>query len=380
LSSERTQFLCFNYKNPTKTVGLSRKGLDSPNISDRIEASTTHKDSKMRQVNIIKGEYRGTPVSGIFTLLKEFKKGAINNFVTVVNDGTFQSDTTACRVNVESENDFVYIDEDTVINEVETVVESDEDAMDRIATRFQILDEMAAAATEGNIRALIVTGPPGVGKSFGVMTQLEKSSMFDRIAGNRVRYEVVKGAVTALGLYAQLYKYSDPKNVLVFDDSDSIFGDELSLNILKAALDSGKQRRIFWNSDSHMLRREGIPEYFDFKGSIIFITNLNLDGGRSKKMLEHMAALQSRCHFLDLTINTDRDRMLRILQVHRDAPGGLFADYDFANDEGDQILEFMKDNSTKLREVSLRCALKIADLVKISPVNWKTLAASTVCK
>jgi len=166
----------------------------------------------------------------------------------------------------------------------------------------------------------------------------------------------------------------------VFDDCDSVFQDDLALNILKAALDSGKRRRICWNSDSSMLRREGIPESFEFKGSAIFITNLKFENLKSKKLQDHLEALQSRCHFLDLTIDTERDKILRIKQVHRDCDGGLFKDYDFEGDEGDQILNFMEANKSKLRELSLRMALKIADLTKVSPTNWRVLAESTVMK
>jgi hypothetical protein len=159
-----------------------------------------------------------------------------------------------------------------------------------------------------------------------------------------------------------------------------VFQDDLALNILKAALDSGKRRRICWNSDSSMLRREGIPESFEFKGSAIFITNLKFENLKSKKLQDHLEALQSRCHFLDLTIDTERDKILRIKQVHRDCDGGLFKDYDFEGDEADQILNFMEANKSKLRELSLRMALKIADLTKVSPTNWRVLAESTVMK
>jgi hypothetical protein len=259
--------------------------------------------------------------------------------------------------------------------------ETDEQAMNRIAERFAILDEMSTACINSDIRAMIVSGPPGVGKSFGVETQLEKHSVFDQLAGKKIRYEIVKGAMTPLGLYAQLYKFSDTGNVLVFDDCDSVFAEDLSLNILKAALDSGKRRKIFWNSDSAMLRREGIPDSFDFKGSVIFITNVNFETVRSKKLQDHLEALQSRCHYLDLTINSERDKMLRIRQVHRDASkdqiGGLFAEYMFDDGTDEQILDFMWENKTKLREISLRMALKIADLVKISPNNWRVLTQNT---
>ena len=37
----------------------------------------------------------------------------------------------------------------------------------------------------------------------------------------------------------------------------------------------------------------------------------------------------------------------------------------------------MWENHNKLREVSLRMTLKLADLVKISPGNWRNLARAT---
>lgn len=333
----------------------------------------------MSRVLVKSGEYRNCPVINTeFELVKGFQIGAKGGYLTVKNGGFFPVDIEDIKIKVEGLDNFE-IDGEPMVVETK-VAESDEEAMDRIATRFQILDEMSAACISGNIRAMIVSGPPGVGKSFGVETQLEKSAMFDKIAGNRVRYEVVKGAMTALGLYAQLYKFSDKKNILVFDDCDSVFMDDLTLNILKAALDSGKRRKICWNSDSRLLREEGIPNSFNFEGSCIFITNLKFDNIKSKRLQDHLEALQSRCHFLDLTIDTARDMMLRIKQVDRDADGGLFNDYNFQNGEGEKVLAYMEANRSKLRELSIRMALKIADLVKISPTNWKNLAQSTCMK
>lgn len=348
----------------------------------------------MDQVKIKRGEYRGQSIQGIFHLDKPYKQGKSGGFVTIKNTGIFPNGTEVCRIKVGTSDDFEYTTGATVtvpqgivtftaskqtLDAEPVSTETDGEAMDRIASRFGILDEMSAATINGDIRALIVSGPPGIGKSFGVEQQMEKASVFDRLAERKVRYEVVKGATTALGLYAQLYKFSDPKNVLIFDDCDTIFSDDLSLNILKAALDSGKHRKIFWNSDSNLLRREGIPDSFDFNGSVIFITNLKFSNLKSKKLQDHLEALQSRCHFLDLTVNTQRDLILRIKQVHRDAVGGLFADYYFEGDESDQVFEFMWENKDNLREISLRMCLKIADLVKISPQNWQNLAKATVC-
>tara|TARA_B110000090_G_scaffold168192_1_gene187021 strand:+ start:62 stop:1099 length:1038 start_codon:yes stop_codon:yes gene_type:complete len=334
------------------------------------------------------GEYRNQPIiNQSFELVKGFATGKRGGFVTVKNDGKFpQVQIANVKIKVNNINDITWGTEKPIMADANVelapvVTETDEEAMDRIKTRFNILDDMAKATIAGDIRAMIVSGPPGVGKSYGVEQQMEKASLFDQLTNSRTRYEVVKGAMTALGLYAVLYKYSDAKNVLVFDDCDSVFQDDLALNILKAALDSGKSRRICWNSDSSLLNREGIPNSFEFKGSAIFITNLKFENIKSKKLQDHLEALQSRCHFLNLTIDNDRDKMLRIKQVDRDCEGGLFADYKFENGQDKEIFDFMELNAHKLREVSMRMALKIADLFKVTGVNdWRTLAESTCMK
>jgi predicted AAA+ superfamily ATPase len=339
----------------------------------------------MSKITIKYGEYKNAPIiNQEFTLVKGFQKGKNSNFVTVLNEGQSKLGIKTFRVKVNNIKDIEWGSSNPIMGGLEPttlkkeVVETDVEAMDRIKTRFDILDDMAKATIAGDIRAMIVSGPPGVGKSYGVEQQMEKASLFDQLTNSRTRYEVVKGAMTALGLYAVLYKYSDAKNVLVFDDCDSVFADDLALNILKAALDSGKSRKICWNSDSSLLNREGIPNSFEFKGSAIFITNLKFDHIKSKKLQDHLEALQSRCHFLDLTIDNARDKMLRIKQVDRDCTDGLFADYKFKNGESEMIFDFMEENADKLREISMRMALKIADLFKIQKNdNWKMLAEST---
>jgi len=254
--------------------------------------------------------------------------------------------------------------------------ETDDQIKSRLRERFQVLEDMTRAVKKGQVRAMIVSGPPGVGKSFGVEAVLSKHDTIASIAGNEKlkKYEVVKGAMSALGLYKKLFEFSGTKNILVFDDCDSVLLDDLSLNILKAALDSGKKRMIHWNTESHALNRDGIPDSFEFKGGAIFITNIKFDNVKSRKLRDHLEALESRCHYLDLTIDTDREKILRIRQIIED---GMLDAYEFGDDGREAVVQFIDANKSELRELSLRMVLKIADLKASFPDRWENVAKMT---
>lgn len=255
--------------------------------------------------------------------------------------------------------------------------ETDEEIIERTRLRFDILKDMTKAVKNGDVRAMIVTGPPGVGKSFGVEEVLAKDDLFDLMGQRKPKYEVVKGAMSAIGLYTKLYKFSEAKNILVFDDCDSILLDDIALNILKAALDSSKKRTISWNTDSRLLRSEGVPDRFEFKGGAIFITNLKFENVRSKKLQEHLAALESRCHYIDLRMDTDREKVLRIKQIVKD---GMLDTYELEDIAKDEVVNFIEEHRATMRELSLRTVLKVADLRKSFPSNWQNMAKVTVMK
>lgn len=262
--------------------------------------------------------------------------------------------------------------------EAEVQQESDEEILARLAERFNILTEMTKAVKQGNVRAMIVSGPPGVGKSHGVEAVLQKDDLFNKLADRKPKFEIVKGAMSAIGLYAKLYEFSDKGCVVVFDDCDSILMEDLSLNILKGALDSSQRRWISWNTDSRLLRSEGIPDRFEFKGAAIFITNIKFEHVRSKKLKDHLNALESRCHYIDLQMDTNREKLLRIKQVVNDV--GMLDRFEFDQDQKDQLIEFVEQNQHQLRELSLRMVLKIADLKKSFPSNWQNMSRTTCMK
>ena len=262
------------------------------------------------------------------------------------------------------------------VKKAEKSIETDAQVIKRLRERFDILNDMTQASVDGVVRGMVVTGPPGVGKSFGVEQVLNENRMFDKMAGKRDRFEVIKGASSAIGLYKVLYENSDKGSVLVMDDCDTVLHDETSLNLLKAALDSGAKRMLSWNTDSSLLRREGIPDRFEFKGSVIFITNLKFEGTRGK-LKDHLDAIMSRCHYLDLTLDTMRDKFLRCKQLVKD---GMLNSYKFEKGQETALMNYMDANKENLREVSLRMVTKIADLMKHQPKGWKRYVEVTCMK
>ena len=329
-------------------------------------------------IEILEGSYkiRGKDVDlagMVFPLVEHFKVGAKGGYVTV--DGSAVAGFPQRNIKIACTGADSY--EDAGSAKTTKREETDEETIERLRERFEMLEDMTRATKKGDVRAMIVSGPPGVGKSFGVEKVLGKHDLIATLGDKPPKYQVVKGAMSAIGLYCKLYKFADKDNVIVFDDCDSVFSDELCLNILKAALDSKKTRRIHWNTDSFKLRNEGVPDSFEFKGSAIFITNIKFDNVKSKKMRDHLEALESRCHYIDLTIDTEREKMLRIKQITED---GMLNEYGFHESKVDDIVDYVDINKKKLRELSLRTVLKIADLAKAFPDKWEAMAENTVMR
>ena len=309
-----------------------------------------------KYIKIEQGSYRSKDMSGrIFPILKDYQKfggGKEGGFVTVDTtelDGFTEKEKV--RINVSDIGQLTIVPEGQYVihrdelkqdDKTDKNKETDEQAIERIANRFAILDEMAEAVAQSKVRAMIVSGPPGIGKSYGVEKALEKQNMFTDIAGEKRKFEMVKGAMSAIGLYKKLYEFKDKGCVCCFDACDAILYDDLALNLLKAALDTTPRRSLHWNTESRTLQNEGLPNSFEFNGGVIFITNIKFDNVKSKKLQDHLAALQSRCHYLDLTIDSMRDRMLRIRQI---CGIGMLKKYAMPPELEEELIQFIYNNN-----------------------------------
>ena len=184
--------------------------------------------------------------------------------------------------------------------------ETDDQIREKLSDRFSVLSELTDNAVQGDIRSLIVSGPPGLGKSFTVEQALKKWDP------EQLNHTIIKGYVKATGLYRTLYQFRQKNKVIVFDDADSIFFDDTALNMLKTVCDTTERRTVSYLADYNMVDGDSadlIPRSFDFDGTIVFITNMDfdrlIDGG--SKIAPHLEAMISRSHYLDLEMKSRRD-------------------------------------------------------------------------
>ena len=235
-----------------------------------------------------------------------------------------------------------------------------------INERFGFVTDMVTMLANGAQASVVVTGPGGLGKSYTVAKSLDANGFTDistlealevgaRINTNK-SYRVVKGYSTPKGLYRLLYENKD--GVIVFDDCDSVLKDAVSLNLLKAALDSYSKRVISWRAD---IRDDDLPTSFLFTGRIVFISNMD------SSSLDQ--AILSRSMVVDLSMTAAQkvERMRHLIKQADFMP-------DFStrikNDSMD-LIDTLKDS---IKELSLRSLIKTAKIRATGNKNWKDLA------
>ncbi|AUR97729.1 P-loop containing nucleoside triphosphate hydrolase [Vibrio phage 1.244.A._10N.261.54.C3] len=255
------------------------------------------------------------------------------------------------------------------------VAEIDLEELDRnIRKRFNVLEMMSEAVIAGKVRGLIVSGAPGIGKTHTFERDLNRAHEEGEVE-NLIH---IKGKVTPLYLYETLFKNSGENDVVLLDDSDNMFEDETSLNILKASTDSGDCRMISYGSTCKYLEDNDIPSQFEFKGTVVFITNLDFVGmiERGTRMAPHFKALLSRSHYLSLGVYTNTEILVRVQQVAAETP--LLASRGIDEATTQEMITWMWDNVDAMREVSIRTLLKLADYAKMD--EWKEMAEIMLLK
>lgn len=253
-------------------------------------------------------------------------------------------------------------------------VMTDDEILAKITKRFNTMDLLGNGMVAGNIRSLMISGAPGIGKTYS----LEKKLTAAADAGN-INFDMIKGKVSPIGLYIKLFENRHPGSVVVLDDVD-VFSNEDLLNVLKAALDTCEKRVITWGTASSFLEERDIPNQFEYEGSIVFITNNNIDKDleRNSKNAPHLDALISRSVYLDLAVHSNRDIMIWVENVINTTT--MLTDLGISNSQQADIIHWMKTNVDDLRKVSIRTALQLATFILTEPDQWHDIAEVTMLK
>lgn len=240
-----------------------------------------------------------------------------------------------------------------------------------INQRFGFVSDMVTMLANGAQASVVVTGPGGLGKSFTVSQTLtalgfkDVSVLEDFAVGTVLKtaktFRVIKGYSTPKGLYRTLYENKD--GVIVFDDCDSVLKDPTSLNLLKGALDSYSRRIISWRAD---IKDEDLPTSFEFKGRVVFISNLsasNID-----------QAILTRSLAVDLSMTTKQkvERMRHLLSTGEFMP-------EFDKVVKADAMDLIEKHQDSVKELSLRTLIQVTKIRQGAGKNWSDLAEYAIC-
>ena len=232
-----------------------------------------------------------------------------------------------------------------------------------INDRFMFTDQLVKMVATGQTASCVITGEGGLGKSYTVMKALRSSGLQDiselpigEVIPPRGCFRVIKGFSTAKGLYRILFE--NQNSICVFDDCDSILKDPDALNLLKGALDSYDRRFITWNTS---VSDDGLPRSFEFKGGVVFISNLSQD--------KISQAIRSRAMNVDLSMTIDQkiERMETIMHSDEFMP---YVSIEYKMDS----LNVIKENKEAASEISLRTLINVTKIRNSGNDNWKALA------
>lgn len=235
--------------------------------------------------------------------------------------------------------------------------------------RYASVESYIKELSNGQIHNLIINGPAGVGKSHAVETFLGKYA--------QGRYKVVKGHMTPLSLYGNLYFHRDPNSILILDDIDSVFKKIEGVNLLKAAMDTGSVRRINWES-SNALKGVGIPDSFEFKGKVILISNIGFSVARKSSISAHLDALKDRSFNIVVADNTKESCFKQVCFMV--LKKGMLHAFNLQASQQVELLNYLRDHITVIDKISLRTAMKLAQLIAISSTNWRDMADTGLLK
>lgn len=174
-------------------------------------------------------------------------------------------------------------------------------------------------------------------------------------------YHYVKGYSSAKGLYRMLFE--NKHKIIVLDDCDAAWKNEVSANLLKSALDSDEDRWITWQVEQSA--NDDLPRRFLFEGKVIFISNV-----ASEDFPQPLITRALRCD-VELTIEERFERMMQILPSPKFAPGVPMEIRQMAYD-------FLWEHREDAAEISSRSLLNVIQVANSGSKLWQRIALSNI--
>lgn len=212
---------------------------------------------------------------------------------------------------------------------------------------------------------MIVNGPSGCGK-----TEYTRK-VLDNCKSNAI---IVSGTMSPIKLYAALYQCRKPGQVLVIDDTDTLLEQVESLEILKAALDSQKNKPVAWKKYSTLLAREGMPDEFVYHGRLIIITNKHLSTNDNTKMGSQLMPVRKRFQYFPAGLPSKEWEVLAMKKFVDAGEVRVFNEAGLTKEQQDDIMLFVEENADDLGRISFRSLVQCVELFQAHGDDWKDMA------
>ena len=237
-------------------------------------------------------------------------------------------------------------------------------------TKFSNSIETLTKGVANDAWSLLLMGEAGQGKTQGVSDTLDESG---------VSWTGVKGSTSAIGLYKFFYENRDHK-VIVIDDSDAIFESEEAGNILKAAMDTCKERKITWSKQNSNLQSMNIPSEYIMTARVIIITNKDLEvgEGRMSRAQRIMKPVVDRAPIFKTGLPTREWEIEYLRMMFADNKILCFGERGMTKDEQKEIIQFVIQYSDHFNTLSFRLLDKICGFYKEMPKTWKDFSLMTL--